>query len=124
MPRGRSPAAAAAAATTTTSESMPISFSESKANIPKALREQVWIAYAGRVFERKCLVSWCQNKITAFDFHTGHNIPESRGGATDISNLRPICARCNLSMGSQYTIDTWNQLSEVYKPKVSCCCTQ
>lgn len=82
-----------------------------KASIPKALREQVWIRYAGRRFERKCLIPWCQNTMTVFDFHVGHNVPESQGGATEIANLRPICSRCNLSMGSQYSITEWAALS-------------
>lgn len=82
-----------------------------KMAIPKALREQVWIQYAGRCFERKCLIPWCENTMTVFDFHVGHNIPESLGGATDINNLRPICARCNLSMGNQYTVDSWSTLT-------------
>jgi 5-methylcytosine-specific restriction endonuclease McrA len=82
-----------------------------KATIPKALREQVWVTYAGRVFHRKCLVPWCQNTMTVFDFHVGHDVPESQGGATEIGNLRPICARCNLSMGSQYTVQEWSRMS-------------
>lgn len=82
-----------------------------KATIPKALREQVWIEYAGRCFERKCLVPWCRNTMSVFDFHVGHDVPESEGGATDIRNLRPICARCNLSMGAQYSIQEWSRLS-------------
>jgi 5-methylcytosine-specific restriction endonuclease McrA len=82
-----------------------------KASIPKALREQVWITYAGRCFSRKCLVPWCQNTMTVFDFHVGHDVPESQGGATEIRNLRPICARCNLSMGSQYTVQEWSRIS-------------
>ena len=82
-----------------------------KVTIPKALREQVWLQYAGRRYESKCLVRWCKNIMTVFDFHVGHDIPESRGGATEIANLKPICARCNLSMGSQYSITEWNILS-------------
>jgi len=85
--------------------------SREKATIPKALREQVWITYAGRRFQRKCLVTWCANMMTVFDFHVGHDIPESQGGATELANLRPICARCNLSMGSQYTVQEWAALS-------------
>ncbi len=81
-----------------------------KANIPKALREQVWIQNVGQQFEHKCLVEWCQNKMNVFDFHVGHNIPESKGGATNITNLKPICARCNLSMGSQYSIEEWTKI--------------
>ena len=82
-----------------------------KATIPRALREQVWLRYAGRQFERRCYVSWCTNRMTVFDFHAGHDIPESKGGSTDISNLRPICSRCNVSMGSQYSICEWERLS-------------
>ena len=89
-----------------------------KANIPKALREQVWLTYSGKRFEHKCIVSWCKNIMTVFDFHVGHDIPESRGGFTEIKNLRPICSRCNLSMGSQYSIKEWTLLS---KPVTSCC---
>ena len=90
-----------------------------KERIPRALREQVWLAWAGRRFERRCLVPWCKNVMTVFDFHVGHNIPESRGGATELANLRPICARCNLSMGSQYTIEEWGRLSA---EQVGCWC--
>jgi len=56
-------------------------------------------------------VSWCQNTITPFTFQCGHNIPESKGGETDISNLRPICANCNLSMGDEFSIDEFSRLS-------------
>lgn len=58
--------------------------------------------------------------MNVFDFHVGHNIPESRGGTLDLKNLRPICARCNLSMSNRYTIDQWNQLgppAEATAPK-------
>jgi hypothetical protein len=96
-------------ATTTGGAKAPTSVA--KAPIPKALREQVWVVYAGRCFERKCLVPWCQNNMTVFDFHVGHDVPESEGGATQLRNLRPICARCNLSMGAQYSIQEWSRIS-------------
>jgi hypothetical protein len=83
--------------------------------IPKALREQVWLRTAGRRFEIKCPIHWCKNHITAFDHHIGHNIPEAAGGTLHIDNLIAICARCNLSMGSQFTIDQW-QLIVCSKP--------
>ena len=78
-----------------------------KGKIPKALREALWLKWSGKSFEVKCHTTWCQNQITAYDFQAGHNIPESRGGATTLDNLVPICSRCNLSMGSQYTFDEW-----------------
>ena len=105
-----------------------------KAHIPKALREQVWIQYVGCNFEVKCIIPWCQNKMTVFDFHVGHNIPESHGGKTDIENLRPICARCNLSMGNSYSISQWAQFGNtigsvipvvepntIYRRRLMCC---
>lgn len=84
-----------------------------KKKIPGALREQVWLLYCGDIhFKHKCLVTWCENTITPFTFEIGHNIPESKGGRTDINNLRPICAKCNRSMGDDYTIDEFSALSE------------
>jgi 5-methylcytosine-specific restriction endonuclease McrA len=80
-----------------------------KKKIPKAIREQVWIQKVGKKFEVKCKTTWCRNKINAFDFQAGHDVPESKGGSTDLKNLVPICSRCNLSMGSQYTFNEWNK---------------
>ena len=42
-----------------------------------------------------------QTQITQREFDTGHVIAEINGGATHIDNLRPICRKCNLSMGAQ-----------------------
>ncbi len=81
-----------------------------KKPIPAALREACWILKCGKVFEHKCNVDWCPNVMTAFDFQAGHNIPESKGGPTNIDNLIPICGRCNNSMGDRYTIDEWNSI--------------
>jgi hypothetical protein len=78
-----------------------------KTPMPKAVREQVWLIHMGQKYSTICPVRWCQNKITVFDFHVAHNIPESKGGSQDLSNLRPICVRCNLSMGKTYTIEEW-----------------
>ena len=51
-----------------------------KNKIPKAIKEQVWIKNFGRKFNHKCYILWCSNKINVFNFHVGHNIPESKGG--------------------------------------------
>lgn len=83
-----------------------------KDKIPKALREQVWLTHVGKKYESKCVIRWCKNTITVFDFQSGHNIPESKGGATELSNLKPICSRCNSSMNDNYTIDEWVKLSK------------
>ena len=51
----------------------------------------------------KCPIKWCRNRITCYDFHVGHNIPESKGGKT-------ICSKCNLSMSNNYTINKFSKL--------------
>ena len=89
-----------------------------KRAIPKALKEQVWLQTFGPCFKHKCYVKWCKNDINVFDFHVGHDKPESHGGTLDIANLKPICARCNLSMSDNYTIGQWNALHK----QVKCCC--
>lgn len=83
-----------------------------KANIPKALREQVWLETFGKIYEHSCHIEWCSNIINVFDFHVGHDIPESKGGTLTIDNLKPICARCNLSMGDNYTIGEWQKFKQ------------
>ena len=91
-----------------------------KATIPKAIREQTWIQNFGHIFEHKCYIDWCENVITVFDFHVGHDKPESKGGELSVSNLKPICARCNLSMSNNYTIKEWIKLNDHETTK--CCC--
>jgi 5-methylcytosine-specific restriction endonuclease McrA len=78
-----------------------------KKKIPKAIREQLWIQKIGRKFESKCKTTWCRNKINVFDFQAGHDVPECKGGSAELTNLVPICSRCNLSMGSQHTFKEW-----------------
>jgi 5-methylcytosine-specific restriction endonuclease McrA len=87
-----------------------VTVKKGKASIPKHLKDEVWVRYCGKVFSRKCWVPWCKNEINVFNFHVGHNIPESKGGSLVITNLRPICGSCNTSMSDKYTIDEWNKL--------------
>ena len=91
-----------------------------KKNIPKAIREQCWLNTFGEKYKHKCYIRWCNNNITVFDFHVGHDKPESKGGTLELSNLKPICARCNLSMSDKYTIKEWIELSGNKK----ICCNQ
>lgn len=91
-----------------------------KATIPKAVREQCWLKVFGESFKQKCYIDWCDNDITVFDFHVGHDKPESEGGTLNIDNLKPICARCNLSMSNNYTIKQWNNFKK--QPKKMFCC--
>ena len=83
-----------------------------KQNIPKAIREQCWLLTMGKTFENKCFINWCDNTINVFDFNVGHDIPESKGGTLNLNNLKPICARCNASMGNNFTIKEWDNLNK------------
>ena len=33
----------------------------SRKQIPKAIRQQVWIKYMGKKFENKCTIIWCSH---------------------------------------------------------------
>ena len=71
-----------------------------KKRIPKSLKRLVWDAWIGR--EVGCAKCLCCNHadIRQIEFHCGHVISEAEGGETTLHNLRPICAQCNLSMGT------------------------
>lgn len=79
-----------------------------KQNIPKKIREQVWLEHNNNNFDAECKINWCSNIVNVFNYQVGHNIPESKGGTLALDNLYPICDRCNLSMSNKYTIDEWN----------------
>jgi hypothetical protein len=87
-----------------------------KKPIPVAIREATWVLRCGRVFEHKCLTTWCPNMLTVFEFQAGHDIPESKGGATKPENLYPICSRCNQSMGNRYTFKEWCEIQAAPPP--------
>ena len=73
-----------------------------KVKIPDSLKTHVWNHYIGSKHgESSCLCCGI-NIISSRDFTCGHVIAESKGGSTDIRNLRPICSKCNGSMGTQH----------------------
>lgn len=76
-----------------------------KAYIPKAVKIQVWAnAYGLHTGQTMCPV--CKfHTITQMNFHCGHIVAEAEGGETVVSNLYPICAKCNLSMGKKNMIE-------------------
>lgn len=76
--------------------------------IPKGVRESVWNRYIGKdKIEGKCYV--CDRTIRITNFEVGHNKAVAKGGSNRITNLRPICRKCNSSMGTMSI--------EVYKRK-------
>jgi 5-methylcytosine-specific restriction endonuclease McrA len=38
------------------------------------------------------------------ELHVDHKHPESKGGATERSNLQVLCAKCNLGKGDKYSV--------------------
>jgi hypothetical protein len=75
-----------------------------KTNISKSLRRTVWLAYFGKKYEASCPCC-CTVAISVFDFECGHIIAEAHGGATDVSNLIPICKLCNTSSGTRNLLE-------------------
>ena len=66
--------------------------------IPRAIRLEVWRKYNGNTLNGKCFV--CDDRLTIENFQVGHDTAKAEGGADDISNLRPICSKCNSAMGT------------------------
>jgi len=66
--------------------------------IPRAVRNALWRRDFGeRAGVGECFV--CSNEIKQMDFDVGHIQSVAQGGTDDLSNLLPICRRCNLDMG-------------------------
>ena len=72
-----------------------------KKSISIKLKQKVWDSYFGpTVGSIAC--PCCQHTIIRqIEFHCGHKVPEALGGLTKVENLIPLCAQCNLSMGTQ-----------------------
>ena len=71
-----------------------------KQTISLALKKLVWDEHIGLDIGRTKCVCCKTSEIIQISFHAGHIIAESKGGKTDVSNLKPICQNCNCSMGS------------------------
>ena len=41
-------------------------FSTKRKNLPRAVREQVWLKDMGKEYEGKCKIDWCNNEITGW----------------------------------------------------------
>ncbi len=72
-----------------------------KQQVPKALKRQVWCHYIGREKGISNCMCCGITEIEKDSFDCGHVIAESKGGETNLNNLRPICGSCNSSMGTQ-----------------------
>jgi HNH endonuclease len=86
-------------------QAMPLLQRSKKQSIPKRVKEEVWNKYIGDdIPKHRCLC--CKSIVIKMtDFHVGHVVSEKDGGTHAISNLRPICASCNHSMGTENMIE-------------------
>ena len=77
-----------------------------KKSIPRNVKISVWNRWIGE--ERGKAPCWCCG-VASIDkgigWHCGHVEAEAEGGESDVSNLRPVCAGCNLGMGTQNMMD-------------------
>jgi 5-methylcytosine-specific restriction endonuclease McrA len=74
--------------------------------IDKNIRMAVWKKYFGLKGDGKCYV--CKRIIYIDHFQVGHNKARAKGGKDHITNLRPICAPCNLAMKTM-SIETYKK---------------
>lgn len=76
-----------------------------KKKITPTIKKHIWNTYIGYdILKHKC---FCCKKATIQinEFEAGHVLSEANGGSCEISNFRPICRNCNLSMGSMHMED-------------------
>jgi hypothetical protein len=76
-----------------------------KKQIPKKIRQLVWNKYIGEKFGAGICQCCKITEISQMNFHCGHITSEKNGGDMTLTNLLPICALCNSSMGS---INMWD----------------
>jgi len=69
-------------------------------SIPKSLKDAVWDRYIGKQYGIGTCYC-CGTEIDSKKFDCGHIISVAKGGLNVIDNLKPVCATCNKSMGTQ-----------------------
>ena len=83
--------------------------STKKQSISSKTREKVWEIHIGDSMKGKCYCCDDPIKFSSAGWHCGHILAESKGGNITIDNLRPVCAGCNLSMGTMHMKDFFIQ---------------
>ncbi len=90
---------------------------KTKKSIGTVLKFQVWTKWIGKdQGSSKCLCCGI-NTIHQIDFHCGHILAEANGGETTVENMKPICQKCNLSMGTQDMNDFMKGFVEIKDEK-------
>ena len=67
-----------------------------KENIPKTVRNALFINYFKNSREGKCQMCF-RETISLGNFQAGHIISEANGGKVTLDNLKPVCQLCNTS---------------------------
>lgn len=68
-------------------------------NIPKKIRDKVWVNTFGDEEEGDC--NCCHERISESNWECAHIIAHKCGGKDEESNLVPTCRSCNRSMGTE-----------------------
>ncbi len=76
-----------------------IKHKKKKEIIPTTVKNTVWRQEFNDNIEGKCICCKVEN-ISKQNFHCGHIVSEKNGGKVNLDNLKPVCASCNLSMGT------------------------
>lgn len=78
--------------------------------IDHIMRTQVWNEYIGIDIGSIICPYCCANKISQLNFECGHVISEANNGKIELDNFRPICNKCNKSMGKKtMNVNKWNE---------------
>jgi hypothetical protein len=72
-----------------------------KKPIPDSLKNAVWNHYIGEANGTGNCQCCKTAMISHANFACGHIISEKMGGQTELGNLKPICTKCNSSMGTR-----------------------
>lgn len=87
---------------------VPEDMTNTQQSLPKTQLFKLWKNYYGNCAETKCYV--CNiNDISLLNCHAGHIIARALGGKTTMDNIIPICAPCNLDMGTTNLYDYKNK---------------
>lgn len=79
--------------------------SKKKKTIPKQKRDESWKRWIGNEFgESRCYCCRVE-KIKMNHFECGHVQSEATGGSLQVDNFRPVCKKCNQTMGIKHMRD-------------------
>lgn len=75
-------------------------YKNNRETLSKKVKTDVWKKEYGSKKMGDCPIPFCNNKLEKEHFICGHIESVANGGSNDLDNLKPICADCNIKMGS------------------------